>query len=251
MLFALLAPNVETYVVDGVAREALVFPGVGVAPRTGRPLVLGFHGHGGGMRQAARSFDAQSFWPEATVVYPQGLPTKGMTDPEGTKAGWQQRAGENGDRDVRFVDAILQAQKGVDPRRVYAMGHSNGGRFTYVLWAERGDRFAAYGPSGSPGFGLLRSFRPAPAFCTAGEKDPIVPYRGQRATIDALIKLDGIDLSRATKAGYVTLAPGKGGLELGTYVHPAAIPTRARRPRRRSRSSGDTESGSLSRTGGP
>lgn len=214
------APHIEHFAVDGVDRQALVFPGTGPVPKEGRPLVLAFHGHGGGSGQAARSFGIDALWPEATVVYPQGLPTSGMTDPEGTRNGWQQRRGENGDRDVRFVDAVLTRLKGYDPHRVYAMGHSNGGRFTYVLWAARGDRFAAYGPSGSPAIGLLREFKPAPAFCTAGESDPIVPYRGQKASIDALVRLDGIDLSRATKNGYVTLAPGKNGLELGTYIHP-------------------------------
>lgn len=212
---------VETYVVEGVSREALVFPGTGVAPATGRPLVLAFHGHGGSMAQAARSFGVQKLWPEATIVYPNGLATKGIADPNGGLRGWQQNAGENGDRDLRLVDAILAARKGVDPHRIYAMGHSNGGRFTYVLWGARGDRFAAYGPSSSPGARLVPTFRPAPAFVTAGEADPIVPFRVQRMTMDALGRLDGVDLSKATKNGYVTLAPGAQGVELGTYVSPA------------------------------
>lgn len=207
--------TVETFVVDGVRREALVFPGSGPAPR---PLVLVFHGHGGGMRQAARSFGAHEAWPEATVVYPQGLPTKGIYDPQGTKPGWQQKAGDAGDRDLRFVDAILVRAK-ADPRRTFAMGHSNGGRFTYVLWGARGDRFVAYGPSGSPALGMVRSFRPASAFVTAGESDRIVPFVGQKATIKQLERLDGIDLATGTKNGYVTLST-KGSLELGTYIHP-------------------------------
>lgn len=215
-----VSSHVETFTVDGVAREALVFPGRGAAPKEGRPLVLAFHGHGGGMRQAARSFDVQDLWPEATVIYPQGLPTKGMTDPQGTRNGWQQNAGDEGDRDLKFVDAIFAAQRGYDLRRVYAMGHSNGGRFTYLLWATRPDRFAAYGPSSSPAVRLVASFRPAPAFVTAGEADNIVPFFTQKATIDRLAQLDGADLARGTKTGYVTLAKGANDVELGTYVSP-------------------------------
>lgn len=223
MLFPLMLqvpPKVETYIVEGARREALLFPGLGNGPSTGRPLVLVFHGHGGNMRQAARSFGVHTIWPEATVVYPQGLPTKGMTDPQGKKNGWQQNAGEYGDRDLKFVDTILLALRGRDPKRTFAMGHSNGGRFTYVLWGSRGDRFAAYGPSGSPAARMVRSFRPASVFATAGENDPIIPYPAQKATIEALARLDGVDLSSGTKDGYVTLATGANGIEFGTYIHP-------------------------------
>jgi polyhydroxybutyrate depolymerase len=216
---ALLAAqsSVQAFDVDGVRREALVFTGSGPGPH---PLVLAFHGHGGGMRQAARSFRIQELWPEATVIYPQGLPTKGMTDPQGTKAGWQQKPLDEGDRDLKFVDSILGWVKDVDRKRMYAMGHSNGGRFTYVLWAARGSQFAAYGPSGSPAIGLLREFKPASFFATAGEADRIVPYASQRLSIEALARLDGADLSQATPQGYVRLAQGRDGLEVGTYIHP-------------------------------
>lgn len=209
--------SVVGFDVDGVRREALVFPGSGPGPH---PLVLAFHGHGGGMRQASRSFRVHDLWPEATVIYPQGLPTKGMTDPQGTKAGWQKRAGAEGDRDLRFVDALLGGVKDVDRKRVFAMGHSNGGRFTYVLWSARGSQFAAYGPSGSPALGMIQGFKPTSVFATAGESDRIVPYRSQLATIQGLARLDGADLSQATVQGYVRLAKGRDGLEVGTYLQP-------------------------------
>lgn len=172
------------------------------------------------MRQASRSFGVQNLWSEATVVYPQGLPTKGMTDPQGRRPGWQQNVGEEDDRDLKFVDVLLRSLKGFDPKRVFAMGHSNGGRFTYVLWEARGDRFAAYGPSGSPAVRLVPGLQPASVFITAGEADRIVPFAAQQATIDAVARLDGVDLSRATRKGYVTLAKGTEGLDFGTYIHP-------------------------------
>lgn len=216
-----LQASVQSFNVEGVRREALVYRGIGTAPATGRPVVFAFHGHGGGMRQVAFSLGVHELWPEAMVIYPQGLPTKGMTDPQGQKAGWQQNAGEEGDRDLKFVDTILASLRGVDRRRTFTMGHSNGGRFTYVLWSARSDRFAAYGPSSSPAVLLARRFLPpAPVFVTAGESDPIVPYAGQKATIDALVRLDGVDLSKATTTGYVTLATGKTGIPFGAYIHP-------------------------------
>ena len=41
-------------------------------------------------------------WPEAIVVYMQGLNTPGkLTDPEGKKSGWQSGPGDQKDRDLK------------------------------------------------------------------------------------------------------------------------------------------------------
>jgi polyhydroxybutyrate depolymerase len=213
--------GVQTYSVNGVERQALV-----VAPTKATdkaPVVFAFHGHGGNMRHSRRSFHVDALWPEALVVYPQGLPTKGMTDPDGKKPGWQKVAGDYEDRDLKFVDAMLAKLKKdykIDEKRIYAMGHSNGGRFTYVLWANRGDVFAAYGPSGSPAGLMIPSFKPRPAFLVAGEKDPLVAFEGQSRTADGLKRLLGTDASTAKVDGYTRYEKGKNGLELGTYFHP-------------------------------
>ena len=80
----------------------------------------------------------------------QGLPTPGqLTDPEGKRNGWQKTVGDQKDRDLKFFDAVLTKLKAdykVDESRIYSMGHSNGGGFTYLLWAARGDQFAAFAP---------------------------------------------------------------------------------------------------------
>lgn len=210
--------------VEGVERTALVFAPES-AKKQAAPLVFGWHGHGGGSRQASLSFRIHTLWPEAIVVYPQGLPSKGKTDPEGKKPGWQQQPNDSGGRDLKFFDALLAKLKSdfkVDPKRIYTMGHSNGGRFTYLLWAERGDVFAAYGPSGSPAIGLGRNFKPASVFHVAGEADPIVPYSGQKLTIEGIKTLDGIARNDPGKQdGYVTTWSGRDGTELMTYVHPS------------------------------
>src|SRR4051812_38371191 len=78
-----------TWTVGGVEREALVHVPTHFGP-AGAPLVFAFHGHGGSDRQAARSFHLHDAWPDALVVYPQGLPTVGqLTDGSGKEAGWQ------------------------------------------------------------------------------------------------------------------------------------------------------------------
>lgn len=183
-----------SYTVDGVAREALIY-----APSTTKslstPVVFVFHGHGGNARQAARSFRIYQEWPEAISVYMQGLPTKGqLTDPEGKKNGWQGREGLEGDRDLKFFDAVLAKLKTdykVDAKRIYSTGHSNGGGFTYLLWAERGDVFAAVAPSAAAAPFSMPKLKPKPAMHLAGETDPLVKYEWQKKTMEAVRKLNG------------------------------------------------------------
>lgn len=207
--------------VDGVAREALVYVPPG-AKITNTPVVFVFHGHGGNARQAARSFAIEQHWPEAICVYMQGLPTPGaITDPEGKKAGWQGRAGGQGDRDLKFFDAVLARLKQdykVDEKRVYTTGHSNGGAFTYLLWAERGDLFAAVAPSSSS-LPVARKLKPKPAMHLAGEKDPLVKFEWQRAMMDAVRRVNGCESDGKPWAGHCTLYPSKSGTPVVTFIH--------------------------------
>ena len=111
----------KTLSVDGVSREYLIHVPVAAAT-TPAPLVFTFHGHGGTAGQAARSFSMHKAWPDAVCVYMQGLPTVGqLTDPEGRRPGWQKTEGDQGDRDLKFFDATLQAVQTackIDPARI-------------------------------------------------------------------------------------------------------------------------------------
>src|SRR5262245_38937988 len=97
--------------IDGVSREAqLHVPAT--AATTPAPVVFVFHGHGGNIRNVVRSFHIHTLWPEAIVIYPQGLNTPGrLTDPEGKLPGWQPNVGDQGDRDLKFFDAVLASLK--------------------------------------------------------------------------------------------------------------------------------------------
>jgi polyhydroxybutyrate depolymerase len=194
LLLALLQGERLEWTIGEDAREALVFA---PARKDGAPpLVFAFHGHGGTMRNASRSFRIHEEWPEAVVVYPQGLPTPGkISDPEGKKPGWQHAVGDHGDRDLKFFDAVLAAMKEkyrIDEKRVYSTGHSNGGGFTYLLWSARPGVFAAIAPSaaGAGGLRTAKDLRPVPVLHVAGEKDPVVPFETQKKTIDAIRKLN-------------------------------------------------------------
>ena len=212
------------WTIDGVKREADVF--VPNKPSSDPPpLVFGFHGHGGNMKNAARSFRMHELWPEAVVVYMQGLNTPGrLTDPEGKKPGWQSAAGDQGDRDLKFFDAVLASMKEkhkIDERRVYSTGHSNGGGFTYLLWAARGDVFAAVAPSAAVAARSAKDLKPKPVMHIAGENDELVKFAWQQPAMTRLRTLNecGEGVPWDTNKN-CTLYSSKSGNPVVTMIHP-------------------------------
>lgn len=214
-------PARREWMVDGVAREGLVYvpDGAKAAPA---PVVFTFHGHGGTMRHAAATFAFHKHWPEAIVVYLQGLNTPGrLTDPEGKKPGWQSGAGDQADRDLKFFDAVLASFKKdymVDEKRIYSTGHSNGGAFTYLLWAERGDVFAAVAPSAAVGARQLKDLKPKPVLHVAGENDELVKFQWQKLMLDRVKKLNGVDEGKEWEKS-CTWFSSKTGTPVVAYIH--------------------------------
>src|SRR5262249_54094918 len=159
------------------------------------------------------------------VVYMQGLPTPGkLTDPEGKRPGWQQAAGDQSDRDLKFFDEVLKSLKAdckIDEKRIYCAGHSNGGAFTYLLWEQRGDVFPAFAPPGSVATRYIPKMKPHPVLHVAGEKDPLVKFEWQKAGIDALKKLDGCegDGKPWNDNKLATIYASKTDTPVVTYIH--------------------------------
>jgi polyhydroxybutyrate depolymerase len=216
--------NLMRFSVDQTQREALVF-----APAKARtektPLVFVFHGHGGTMKNASSAFHLHTLWPEAIVVYPQGLKTPGrLTDPEGKRSGWQSRTGTENNRDLKFFDkmlADLKTEFQVDENRIYATGHSNGGGFTYILWAERSDIFAAVAPSASARFRELGALKPKPVLHIAGEGDKLVKYEWQKMTIDTIKTLNKTtSVKDWSNRKYCKIYESENGPPVVTLIHP-------------------------------
>jgi polyhydroxybutyrate depolymerase len=212
-------PTTRRWTVDGVERVATIYapapaPTSAPATRPARvPLVFAFHGHGGTSAGYASKIRLHDAWPEALVVYPQGLPTPGrLTDRAGKFPGWQSAAGDQHDRDLKFFDAMLDSLTKdfpVDDARVYVTGHSNGGTFTYVLWQTRSKRIAAFAPA-STALSMLKDnpdgaayaddvawngstfARPArrPILHIAGRNDPLVKFAWQERTVERLRRLN-------------------------------------------------------------
>jgi polyhydroxybutyrate depolymerase len=231
--FARAADNLQPmeFTVEGVARTALVYapPAAKSGPT---PVVFVFHGHGGSARQADRSFHIENEWPEAVVVYMEGLPTVGqLTDPQGNRAGWQAAVGDQGDRDLKFFDSVLARLKqdyDVDAKRIYCTGHSNGGGFTYLLWLARGNVFAAVAPS-SAAAKYAEKLAPKPALILGGRSDPLVKFAWQQGTMEAVRQINGCAAGGEPWAPQCTLYPSDKGTPLvmaifpgGHQFHPAA-----------------------------
>jgi polyhydroxybutyrate depolymerase len=219
------------WTIDGAKREALVFAPTAKAEK--HPLVFAFHGHGGNMQAASRGMHIQTLWPEAIVVYPQGLELATKVDPAGTKPGWQRFAGEAGDRDLKLFDAMLATLKQkfvVDDSRVYATGFSNGAIFSYLLWAERGQVIAAIAEVA----GRLWGDDPADTahehpsqrralLAIAGQRDAVDPFQLQKKSIENAKQFDDAQ-GPAQPAGreVCKLFPSSRQTPVETCIHPGA-----------------------------
>ncbi len=223
----------QEWMVDGKPRKALVYIPESAKTRS-LPLIFAYHGRGGSMEMANERYKFSKYWPDAIVVYPQGLRNSGkLFGKEDPRAGWQMQTGQSGDRDVKFFDTMLSYFKEnyrVDPGQVFLTGHSNGGYFTYVLWAMRGDVFAAVAPTAAatntlildqPGASLKGVLQPKTAFILSGEKDDLVKYEWQVETLRSVLELNGCDVKKGKKTSeYVTVYPSSKGTSVTTYIHP-------------------------------
>lgn len=213
------SPEVKTIKVGGVEREALISAPNSTKPA---PLVFAFHGYGGNMRKAASSFRLHEHWPEAVIVYLQGLPSLNPRDPANPRPGWDVMKPPADNRDVKFAAALLADIKKsykIDEKQVFAMGHSNGGRFSYLLWAERGETFRAFSMCGSNSVGFDNLLKPKSAFLIAGMNDATVPFANQQKTASYLMQLLKVNPTPVSSSDGFQLYKKDGNLQLATYFH--------------------------------
>jgi len=154
--------------------------------KPGAPLLFMFHG-GGGDGGAAREATGGEFELLAdrfgfVVAYPDGVARSW----NGCRKLQNAARGRRGIDDVGFVEAIIAqeiARHHIDPKKVFAVGHSNGGALSYRLLIERPDAFA--------GIAAISSNLPAPdnmecqsapaakpVMVINGTADPVSPYDG-------------------------------------------------------------------------
>ena len=154
----------------------------------------------------------------------QGLNTPGqLTDPQGKVPGWQKSPGDMQDRDIHFFDEILKTMHHdykIDDKRIYVTGHSNGGGFTYLLWAMRGDVFAAVAPSSALALKVVSMLKPKPALHIMGEQDPLVKPEWQKMMYTKVLQIDKCSSAGQPYAPNATLYPSSIGTPVVLYIHP-------------------------------
>jgi len=229
-------PNLTTmkWTIDGVEREAAVY--IPKPPSAAAlPLVFAFHGANNKVAGFANLFPVHRVWPEAVVVYMQGLVTWPRAKRENGQlksgTGWQDAVGKNNDRDLTFFDAVLATLRSdlhIDNSRIYVAGFSNGGAFAYLLWHTRGDTFAAVATVAGGLVGALESddpyalLTPKPALQVAGEKDDRVPFKKLATMVDIVKKINRCDETPRPWGGNDLCAeyPSKIGAPVVAYFHP-------------------------------
>jgi len=158
---------------DGQIRQYLLHVPATYKPEAPAALVLIFHGAGIGAERFvnysrfSNVADREGF----LIVYPQGLGEEPVWNPS------------PGSQDVQFISDLidhLQRRCHVDPNRIYASGHSNGGSMVNRLACELADRIAAIGTvSGAyQSTAECSPSRPIPVFALHGTADNIVSYQG-------------------------------------------------------------------------
>lgn len=220
--------EVTEWTVDGDKRTAMIVP---PSKKIGGPMpvVFVFHGHGGTIKSCMEMINLPKYWPEALIVYPQGLPTATGRESAGKDSGWQQKIGSNNDRDLKFVDVMLKdlgEKYKIDPKRVFATGHSNGGMFSYLLGMTRSKMFAAIAPSAAviTGLGVDKEARVIPVLHVAGKSDNVALFESQMKTMDTVRKRNECETEGtawATAGDLVaTLYPSKVGAHFVSVVFP-------------------------------
>lgn len=157
------------------------------------PLVLVFHGGGGaaraiaGVSQMHRLAMREGF----IVAYPEGTGrglAAGFSWNAGGKpgSGWAERRGIDDVRFVRELVAALSQEYSVDPRRIYALGMSQGGMLAYRLACQMSEVFAAVAAvAATMTTADCRPKHPVSVLHIHGSADQNVPLQGGRGRFSA------------------------------------------------------------------
>jgi polyhydroxybutyrate depolymerase len=212
-----VSAEIMTWKVGDDTRSAIVYPPSRNSAGGKAPLIFSFHGRGDDMQNFQHT-DMHRAWPEAIVVYFQGLP--GRRD---AVSGWQVEKGQDDDRDLRLVDAALASLRDrfkVDDARIYSTGFSNGANFTYLLWAERPGVFAAYAPVAGRLRPSVQPKQPKPLFHVAGTRDTQIPFADQKDAIDTALRVDGVSGQGASCGNGCTIYGSTSATPVMTWIHP-------------------------------
>lgn len=155
------------------------------AKETPSPLLLVLHGYGSDGASHAQMFDIGELLERdrVVVVAPDGTP-----DAKGNRF-WNAVPAccdfdHRGPDDVAYLRAVIadvRARYTIDPRRIYAVGHSNGGAMALRLACDAADVFASVSSLAGPFYTDTASCKPSAPVAVQlfhGTNDKVVPYDG-------------------------------------------------------------------------
>ena len=181
----------ESILVDGLNRTYLLYLPSGFNSNESLPLVLNFHGGSGTANDQLYTADMRELADDQNfiLVYPNAHP-----DPNSNQeTNWQVvTSGDlpftvpNPHSDIIFIDNLidhLHIQLNVDLNRVYALGYSNGGGFTFDLGCRLNNKIT--------GIGIVARTMYAETYnnCIVTHPTPVVTILG---TEDYVSNYDGI-----------------------------------------------------------
>lgn len=223
-------PSVSGTLVDGAlrvdGRERRFHAYVPARLAADPALVFVLHGSMGDGAGARASF-YQAFEPIAdregfVVVYPDGWERHW----NGCRAAAPYAANTEDIDDVAFFAAMVahfEAELGVDRKRVFATGYSNGGHMAYRLALEAPALVAAVAPVAASlptdaNLGCTKSGRPTAVLVLNGTADPMNPYEGGDAALFGIFISRGDVLSSdATVEYFAALAGHRGPPRVHAY----------------------------------
>ncbi len=192
----------------GSVRSYVYWLPSGQRPAGGWPLVLALHGFGG----SGRNILEQGRWIEKAqregfaLLAPDGSLKHAdrrqsfLANPRSWNSGpaTNSPASEAGVDDIGFLRALLTQfipAQGIDARRVYATGFSNGAAMAFRVGAELPDRVAAIAPVANALLVPVGELKPPVSLLLIwGDADPLNPIQGGR------LKREGGQVDRPSAA---------------------------------------------------
>ncbi len=173
--------------VDGLSRTYTVNLPPNYYESNSYSVVIAMHGGGG----SADQFESSCLLTNKAnkegfiVVYPEGVKSNGLLGARTWNAGnCCDYAVEQNIDDVHFIQVLLDtliANYKINPKKVCATGHSNGGMMAYRLACEIPDRIAAIVPNGcTNASSYCNPAQPVPVLHMHSMRDENVPYLGGR-----------------------------------------------------------------------
>ncbi|MBZ5855562.1 alpha/beta hydrolase family esterase [Flavihumibacter profundi] len=176
----------ESITVDGLTRTYTLNLPSNYYETDGFYLVIALHGGGGSGTQFETSslLTNKANAAKFIVVYPDGVQSNGLLKARTWNAGGCcDYARDNNINDVKFISELIDtlvSKYKINPKKVYATGHSNGGMMSYRLACELSNKIAAIAVNGcalmvtSP----CNPSRPVPILHMHSYLDENVPYLG-------------------------------------------------------------------------